>query len=128
MDRRPASTAASIARGNDMPLCTMSGLASDPTRLGRPIGTLRSSWSTCMRWLQTTLLGWARQTPPRLSCKRRIWTAGTTELAKRTLGGRRESGAFLLGRKLPDGSQEILSFVYYDDIHPHALDNGAVVI
>ena len=50
------------------------------------------------------------------------------ELARRTLGGRRESGAYLLGVELPDGGKRILEFVYYDDIDPRALETGEVTI
>jgi hypothetical protein len=59
-------------------------------------------------------------------CGSRVWDAGVAELRERTLGGRRESGAFLLGRKA--SRRKIEEFVYYDDIDPHALDTGMVVI
>ena len=75
-----------------------------------------------------TLLGWLGLTQPRLRCRRRIWDAGVEELARRTLGERRESGAYLLGRPRPDGSKEILEFVFYDDIDPNALATGIVTI
>lgn len=74
------------------------------------------------------LLGWLLGPPPRLRCDRRVWRAGVSELAVRTLGGRRESGAYLLGAPQPDGSRRILEFVFYDDIDPHALDTGEVTI
>jgi hypothetical protein len=44
------------------------------------------------------------------------------------LGGRRESGAYLLGNHRPDGGREIVEFVYYDDVDPTALDTGIVTI
>jgi len=50
------------------------------------------------------------------------------QLAKRTLGGRRESGAYLLGRPRSDGSKDILEFVFYDDIDEEALATGIVTI
>jgi proteasome lid subunit RPN8/RPN11 len=41
-------------------------------------------------------------------------------------GGRRESGAFLLGKK--NGEQRaITGFRFYDDLDPHCLDTGIVV-
>lgn len=81
-----------------------------------------------MRWLVRWLTGWLLGPPPRLRCSRAVWQAGVAELARRTLGGRRESGAYLLGVDVPGGGQRILEFVFYDDIDPHALDTGVVVI
>ena len=78
--------------------------------------------------LLNTLLGWVGLAPPRLRCKRSIWEKGAAELARRTLNGRRESGAYLLGRARADGSKEILEFVYYDDVDPEALATGIVTI
>jgi proteasome lid subunit RPN8/RPN11 len=49
-----------------------------------------------------------------------------TELRRRG-GGRRESGAFLLGT-IRGERREIERVVYYDDLDSHALDTGAVVI
>jgi hypothetical protein len=63
--------------------------------------------------------------PPEILCDRTIWTAGVAELHRRTYG-RRESGAFLLGRK--DKTRRIEEFVFYDDLDPHALDTGIVEI
>lgn len=81
-----------------------------------------------MRSYLNTLLGWLGLAPPRLRCRRTVWEAGVQELARRTLGGRRESGAYLLGKNLVDGGKEILEFVYYDDIDPAALATGIVTI
>jgi hypothetical protein len=81
-----------------------------------------------MHWLLNTLLGWLGLKPPRLRCRRSVWDAGVAELAKRTLGGRRESGAYLLGRERPNGGKDILEFVFYDDIDPEALATGIVTI
>ena len=77
-------------------------------------------------WL-SKLFGWVsgRSRQPRLACETRIWSAGVEELRRRTLGGRRESGAFLLGRD-EGGTKRILEFVYYDDIDPNALKSGIV--
>ena len=50
------------------------------------------------------------------------------ELAHRTLSETRESGAYLLGKTLPNGVHEILDFVFYDDIDPDALSTGIVTI
>jgi hypothetical protein len=81
-----------------------------------------------MRSFLNTLRGWLGLTPPRLRCSRSIWSAGVSELAKRTLGERRESGAYLLGRENKDGSKEILDFIFYDDIDDQALATGIVTI
>ena len=81
-----------------------------------------------MHWFLNTLRGWLGLTPPRLRCKRAVWEVGTAELARRTLDGRRESGAYLLGKHRPDGSRDILEFIYYDDIDPAALATGIVTI
>jgi hypothetical protein len=81
-----------------------------------------------MRSLLNTLLGWLGLAPPRLRCRREVWDAGVVELRRRTLGGRRESGAYLLGSQQPDGSRNISEFVFYDDIDPKALDTGIVTI
>jgi hypothetical protein len=81
-----------------------------------------------MRSFLNTLLGWLGLTPPRLRCRRQVWDTGVGELARRTLGERRESGAYLLGRPRSDGSREILEFVFYDDIDPTALATGIVTI
>ncbi|MGQ0589113.1 MAG: hypothetical protein ACT4N8_06220 [Sphingosinicella sp.] len=63
---------------------------------------------------------------PELICEPAIWEDGVAELARRTLGGHRESGAFLLGEK--GSPRRIHRFVYYDDIDPNALDTGIVLI
>lgn len=81
-----------------------------------------------MRSFLNTLLGWLGLAPPRLRCHRTVWQAGVAELARRTLGGQRESGAYLLGKHRPDGGRDILEFVYYDDIDPAALATGIVTI
>jgi hypothetical protein len=62
---------------------------------------------------------------PEVVCTEEIWNAGVLELQKRT-GGRRESGAFLLGST--NKSRRIEEFVFYDDIDPNALKTGIVVI
>jgi len=81
-----------------------------------------------MRLLLNTLLGWLGKAPPRLRCRRKVWEAGVAELARRTLGGRRESGAYLLGEPRRDGGKDILEFLFYDDIDPLALATGIVTI
>lgn len=81
-----------------------------------------------MRSLLSKLFGWITGRRPRLRCDRGLWAAGTSELARRTRGRTQESGAYLLGETLTDGSHRILEFVYYDDIDPHALDTGEVTI
>lgn len=62
---------------------------------------------------------------PRLRCPRSVWVAGVRELERRTLGGQRESGAFLLGHDR-GRHKEISEFVFYDDIDPNALSTGIV--
>lgn len=81
-----------------------------------------------MDWLLNTLLGWLGLARPRLRCRASIWNEGVQELARRTLGGRRESGAYLLGRPRRDGSRDIFDFIYYDDVDPEALATGIVTI
>jgi hypothetical protein len=63
---------------------------------------------------------------PRLTCSHEVWNAGVKELARRTQGNRRESGAFLLGIVNLDGTKHIRDFVFYDDIDPRSLDSGIV--
>jgi len=64
---------------------------------------------------------------PEITCSAGIWQAGVAELRARTLGGRRESGAFLLGSKTGKG-RRIEEFVFYDDVDPESLSTGIVVI
>lgn len=61
----------------------------------------------------------------RLSCSTKLWRAGLAELARRG-HGRRESGAFLLGRQR-GARRAVERFVYYDDLDPQCLDTGIVV-
>jgi hypothetical protein len=62
---------------------------------------------------------------PEIFCDSAVWRAGTDELRRRA-GGRRESGAFLLGSM--DKARRIEEFVFYDDIDPNALKTGIVQI
>jgi hypothetical protein len=78
-----------------------------------------------MRWLLSRLFGWLRGDKPRITCDAGIWSAGVDELERRTRTGTRESGAFLLGLD-QNGHRQILEFVFYDDIDPHALETGIV--
>jgi hypothetical protein len=78
-----------------------------------------------MRFLLSRLFGWLLGRKPRVVCDPRIWAAGVRELRERTLNGRRESGAFLLGRDEGD-RKRIVEFVFYDDIDPRSLDTGIV--
>jgi hypothetical protein len=71
------------------------------------------------------LVGSPRAKPPSLICERPLWSAGAAELRSRTLDGRRESGAFLLGVE-EGSSKRILDFVFYDDVDPNALSTGIV--
>src|SRR3546814_13389706 len=81
-----------------------------------------------MRSLLNKLLGWITGRRPKLRCNRAAWRIGTAELARRTRGRTQESGAYLLGATLSDGSHLIREFVFYDDIAPHALAPGEVTI
>lgn len=60
----------------------------------------------------------------RISCRPDIWLQGISELGRRG-GGKKESGAFLLG-DVYLGRRSVLKFVYYDAIDPHCLDSGIV--
>jgi len=62
---------------------------------------------------------------PEIFCDGATWNAGVLELRRRA-GGRRESGAFLLGSK--NKARRIEEFVFYDDIDPNALASGIVNI
>ncbi len=75
-----------------------------------------------------TLLGSVGLAPPRIFCRRKVWETGVHELARRTLGEKCESGAYLLGKTLNNGVHEILDFVFYDDVDPEALATGIVTI
>lgn len=55
-----------------------------------------------------------------------MWEAGQAELRRRG-GGRRESGAFLLG-SIHGRRRRVERFVYYDDLDPCALDSGIVAL
>ncbi len=80
-----------------------------------------------MRSFLNRLFGWLLGPPePRIVCDEAAWLAGAAELKRRTLGGRRESGAFLIGEAPTNGPKVIRAFVYYDDIDPHSLDSGIV--
>jgi hypothetical protein len=52
-----------------------------------------------------------------------VWWSLIREL-KRRGGGRRESGAFLLGRS---GTRQVTHFICYDDLDPTTLDTGIIV-
>lgn len=74
------------------------------------------------------LLGWVGLARPRIWCRRRLWEVGVHELARRTRGETRESGAYLLGRTSRSGIHQILEFVFYDDVDAAALSTGIVTI
>ena len=61
----------------------------------------------------------------RLSCPGSVWRSGVAEVARRG-GGRRESGAFLLGRRR-GARGRVERFAYYDDFEPSCLDSGIIV-
>jgi proteasome lid subunit RPN8/RPN11 len=60
-----------------------------------------------------------------LSCSSKLWRQGLTELKQRG-GGKRESGAFLLGKRNGE-RRAITGFTFYDDLDPHCLDTGIIV-
>jgi hypothetical protein len=65
----------------------------------------------------------------RVSCPASLWQAMVGELRRRG-GGRRESGAFLLGECAVRRGVErrrVRTVAYYDDLDPHCLDSGIVV-
>lgn len=62
----------------------------------------------------------------RIRCARPLWRQIHEELCRRG-DGRRESGAFLLGKR-QQGRRSILDVVYYDDIAPGALRTGAILV
>ncbi len=78
-----------------------------------------------MASLIATLARAAFGSPPEILCGAKTWRAGIDELRRRS-GGVRESGAFLLGRK--KRRRVIEEFVFYDDVDPHCLSSGIVVI
>jgi proteasome lid subunit RPN8/RPN11 len=78
-----------------------------------------------IRALATSLLAPEHQ----LSCSPRVWGEGLAELRRRG-GGRRESGAFLLGHRTAAPARDrrrVRRFVDYDDLDPRCLDTGIVV-
>lgn len=86
---------------------------------------MRFSLPATTRALATSLLS----PNHRLACPVDLWRTGLTELRRRG-GGKRESGAFLLGERAARGATErrrVRQFVYYDDLDPHCLDTGIVV-
>jgi proteasome lid subunit RPN8/RPN11 len=60
-----------------------------------------------------------------LSCSWLLWRKLIRDLRNRGHNYRRESGAFLLGRKR-NGRAKIVSFVLYDDLDSKCLDTGIV--
>jgi len=83
---------------------------------------MRSSLNRLTGWLLELL-----RPKPRITCAKAVWIAGVSELQRRTLGSRRESGAFLIGEAPKDGGPKVIrEFVFYDDIDPHSLDTGIV--
>lgn len=62
---------------------------------------------------------------PEIFCEQKVWDQGIAELRRRA-GGRRESGAFLLGTK--ERARRIEEFIFYDDVDVNALRTGMVII
>lgn len=77
-----------------------------------------------MVFLLRTLLRAAKGDDPKLVCSSRLWNRGVDELRRRA-GGKRESGAFLLGTTKGD-TRRIRQFLFYDDVDPTCFINGIV--
>ncbi len=60
-----------------------------------------------------------------LSCSWFLWRKLVRDLRARGLECRRESGAFLLGRRVY-GRARVVAYVLYDDLDPNCLDAGIV--
>lgn len=61
-----------------------------------------------------------------IHCSAWLWHQGVTELRRRGKN-HHESGAFLLGYQ--DGNKRrIAKFIYYNDLDPHCLDTGIVIL
>ena len=60
-----------------------------------------------------------------LSCSWRVWRRLLNGLRERGLDSTRESGAFLLGRRVK-GRARIVDFILYDDLDPRCLDSGII--
>lgn len=60
-----------------------------------------------------------------LSCSWWLWRRLLAALRERGLYGRRESGAFLLGRR-QGGRAQVVAFILYDDLDPRCLETGIV--
>lgn len=61
----------------------------------------------------------------KLSCSWFLWRRLMVDLRDRGRNGKRESGAFLLGRRWL-GRARICDYVLYDDLDPHCLDSRIV--
>ena len=61
-----------------------------------------------------------------ISCSSCLWQQGMAEL-KRRGKGHRESGAFILGWR-EGNKRRIAKYIYYDDLDPHCLDSGIIVL
>jgi len=53
-----------------------------------------------------------------------LWARAVFQLRRRS-GGKRESGAFLLGPKRPTAAK-VTAFICYDDLDPNAYQSGAI--
>jgi proteasome lid subunit RPN8/RPN11 len=86
---------------------------------------MNSSIPATIRALATSLLA----PDYRLACPTPLWHAAIGELRRRG-GGKRESGAFLLGERTTLRGVErrrVRRFVCFDDLDPRCLDEGIVV-
>jgi hypothetical protein len=77
-----------------------------------------------MACLLRTLLRSAVGQKPKLICDSGLWNCAVDELRIRS-AGKRESGAFLLG-KIEGGMRKVRRFLFYDDVDPACFANGIV--
>jgi proteasome lid subunit RPN8/RPN11 len=59
----------------------------------------------------------------KITIAKSVWARLITQLKKRG-DNKRETGAFLLGKK---GGTEIMKFICYNDLDPHAFDSGIII-
>src|SRR5690349_4485121 len=61
---------------------------------------------------------------PKLIIRLSVWKTLIKQLKYRGNNGKRETGAFLLGNR---NTSEIISFICYNDLDPHAFDSGIII-
>ena len=84
----------------------------------------RPRWLQWQQHLSTTSTRPSRS--PSVTLARHLWVQLLAELQRRG-AGERESGAFLLARRIPTegpAAHEVIAIAYYDDIDAHCLTGG----